>query len=328
MSDMSISVGLIGYRNHAEKLFKLLESNPLVNVEAIYHPTKALEEARGTNDLSKLYSLDAIVIASPNHTHYTYLNTLLEKSQCYLFCEKPPVTSFRHLDYLDKLPKWEKQRIFFNFNYRFNTLNSILSDSQWIKALGKIIHINIVSTHGLAFKEEYSNSWRADSKTNLHAVLETVGIHYLDLLIHHFGKPSEYKYLPSSQSLQKNILDTGYIQLYYSQKFTVNLLLSYAAPYRKLVEVAGTDGYLTVDSQNAYLFAPRDTFDNNGRFAQPPLLFKKEIPEGDYIDSLNSSLSFFIEHVQQKKPLPLSFFNTSLESNKLVLQLANSFHTV
>ncbi len=324
MSDKNISVGLIGYRNHAKKLFQLLEENPLVNVEAIFHPTKVLPEYCGTNDLSKLYSLDAIIIASPNHTHYTYLDTLLEQSHCYIFCEKPPVTSFDQLDCLANLPERKKQRIFFNFNYRFNTLNSILSDSQWMNALGKIIHIHIISTHGLAFKQEYSNSWRADSKTNPHAVLETVGIHYLDLLTFHFGNPSEYQYLPSSQSMQGNTLDTACIRLEYSQTFTVNLLFSYAAPFRKLVELTGTEGYLVIDAQEACLFAPRDTFDDDERFTKPPLLFKKEIPNGDYIDSLQKSLFFFIKHVQRQEHLPLSHYNASLESNRLTLQLANS----
>ena len=38
--------------------------------------------------------------------------------------------------------------------------------------LEKIIQINIISTHGLAFKKEYKNSWRSDGKNNLHNILD------------------------------------------------------------------------------------------------------------------------------------------------------------
>ena len=41
--------------------------------------------------------------------------------------------------------------------------------------------MNIISTHGLAFKKGYEESWRADGKNNLHNILDTVSIHYLDL---------------------------------------------------------------------------------------------------------------------------------------------------
>jgi predicted dehydrogenase len=320
------SVGLIGYRNHAEKLLKILKKNPAVSVDAIFHPSKVFEDANGTNYLSALFPLDAIIISSPNQTHYEYLSTLLEKSNCYLYCEKPPVTSIKDLDQLSILPEKMKQRIYFGFNYRFNYLSSILSDAEWMKPLGKLIHISVVSTHGLAFNEQYINSWRADNSTNPHAVLETVGIHYLDLMTLHFGIPDLYQYLPFSHSQLSKSMDTAQVRLTYPHPFTADLLFSYAAPFRKSVEITGTNGYLIINDQSAKLFNPRDTFDENGRFAKPPIMYEKLNHKEDYANSLECSVSFFIDHVKQKKPLPDTSFDTGIESNRLVLKLTDSFH--
>ena len=43
----------------------------------------------------------------------------------------------------------------------------------------------------------------------------------------------------------------------------------------------------------------------------------------DYIKSLNCSLDDFIFHIKNKIPVDLKFFNTSLEVNKIIIDLKN-----
>ena len=54
-----------------------------------------------------------------------------------------------------------------------------------------IISINFIVSHGLAFKEEYIKSWRSDGQKNLHNILDTLTIHYLDLSNFFFGFSSD-----------------------------------------------------------------------------------------------------------------------------------------
>ena len=63
-------IGFVGHRNHARKLLELVENNHDFEVTKIYHPTKKIDDSRGTNNLEDLYECDGVVIASPNMTHF------------------------------------------------------------------------------------------------------------------------------------------------------------------------------------------------------------------------------------------------------------------
>ena len=91
-----LNLGIIGYRNHAGKLISFLEKNSECEINYIYHPTKSLDD-RFTNNFSNLYDCDAVIIASPNKTHYEYIEKLTKNFNGYIFCEKPPVTNNEEL---------------------------------------------------------------------------------------------------------------------------------------------------------------------------------------------------------------------------------------
>ena len=165
---MVVNLGIIGYKNHAERLLNILDKKKGCYLKFIYHPTKKLKDSRGTNKISDLLSCDGILISSPNNTHFSYLKKL-EKFDGYIFCEKPPVVLRSELNKLKKFKIEKKRKIYFNFNFRFKKINSLFEEIIQDKALGKIININIILAHGLAFKKEYVKSWR--SKDNMHSVL-------------------------------------------------------------------------------------------------------------------------------------------------------------
>ena len=101
-----------------------------------------------TNDLNDLFDCDAIFVSSPNQTHYQYLEKLFQKYDGYIFCEKPPVTSTDHLNILTKIPTRIKNKLFFNFNYRFSKINDCLVKIKNSENIGKINHINIQPEYG------------------------------------------------------------------------------------------------------------------------------------------------------------------------------------
>ena len=98
-----MKLGIIGYRNHALRLRSIIEKKPNCRIDFIYHPTKKINNSKFTNDFSKLLSCDAIIIASPNSTHYAYIKKLVKNYTGYIFCEKPPVTSKSELRNLRNL---------------------------------------------------------------------------------------------------------------------------------------------------------------------------------------------------------------------------------
>jgi predicted dehydrogenase len=321
-----IELGIIGYKNHASRLIKLINEIDDCIVNLIYHPNKILDVKHFTNDLNDLFDCDAIFVSSPNQTHYQYLEKLFQKYDGYIFCEKPPVTSTDHLNILTKIPTRIKNKLFFNFNYRFSKINDCLVKIKNSENIGKINHINIVATQGLAFKNEYLDSWRSDGKTNLHNILETVSIHYLDLLNYNFGKINNIQYYPKLISNNGTSYDTNYITLEYEHNVTASIFNSYASPYINQISILGTNGFLNIFENQQKLFSPRDTFNSKGLFITPSILENQTfIFESEYENSLKNSINYFLNHVRNNTLIPIEQFDTSILSNKSILNIKNSF---
>ena len=316
-----LNLGVIGYRNHAGKLISFLEKNSECKINYIYHPTKSLDD-RFTNNFSSLYDCDAVIIASPNKTHYEYIEKLTKNFKGYIFCEKPPVTSFTELENLEKMPTNWKQKIFFNFMLRFSDLSDIIKNKINSDELGTIIHIDIHDAKGLAFKKEYPSSWRADGKTNLHNILDANTIHHLDLVNLHLGKIDKLTYFPSLVSENGTSFDTSYVILRYQNGVTLSILNSYATPLINDVSIIGTNGRLTIRNNHLEIQSPRDVFDENGLFTNPPISFQSDFSiSNDAENSLKKSLNYFISHVKENKNFDLKYFNTSVQTNRLILEL-------
>lgn len=315
-------IGIIGYRNHALRLISLCDGNRNCKLEFIYHPSKHIGDQRITNKLSDLFSCDAVIISSPNYTHYEYLDSLLKNSNCYIFCEKPPVTSIADIEKLEQLPDVMKNRIFFNFNYRFSNISEIIKNNMSSDNMGKLVLVQISNSHGLAFKKQYLDSWRSDGSANLHNILETVSIHHLDLLNFHFGKPNKITYLPSLMSKNGTSYDTCNIMIQYEGGMTVSIFNSYATPLLNEVTMIGTNGVLSIRNNHLEVYSPRDTFDANGYFIAPQIIHSSSFDmETDYQNSLRNSFDYFVSCVLEKKTMNMNHFNTSLETNRLILQI-------
>jgi len=319
-----VNLGIIGYRNHAARLMSLIEKRKDCKIKYIYHPTKSISDSRGTNNISDLYSCDGVIIASPNNTHFDYIIDLLKNSDSVIFCEKPPVTSLNDLKKLEKLSLIDKHRLFFNFNYRFSDIAENLQKNLNSREIGKLIHVSIFSTHGLAFKKEYPSSWRADGKKNLHSVLETVTIHYLDLLVFCLGNLDKSYYFPTLVSESGTSYDTSTVILQYKNGTTVSIVNSYAAPYINDISIIGTNGFFTIRNDQLIIRSPRDTFDKRGLFISPPIFHKSKFSiQDDYTNSLEKSFNYFLIHIIKKKDMNINHFQASLLTNRLIIDLKN-----
>jgi len=322
---MVVKVGIIGFRNHAYRLYTLIQNHPDAEISKIYHPTKTFNQNECTNDFSDLYSCDVIIIASPNSTHFEYIKKLIPNFLGYIFCEKPPVTSNSELTFLKNLSTIQKQKIFFNFNYRFSKLSKILKENINSEKLGKISHINIVSAKGLAFNDDYPNSWRADGTKNLHNILDTVSIHYLDLLFYNLGKIIAINYSPELISKRGTSFDTCHISLAFENGVTASIYNSYASPYVNELTFIGTNGVITIRNNQVTTLSPRDTFDENNLFSTPPISEKSSLLlEEDYHQSLEKSVNYFISIVKEQSIFKQEFFDTSITSNQIILDLHNT----
>lgn len=323
---MVLKFGIIGYRNHAARLISLLDERDDCDLSFIYHPSKKLRDNRFTNDISNLLNCDSIFISSPNHTHYDYLEYFFKNYEGYLFCEKPPVTNVNHIRILEQLSIEKKEKTYFNFNYRFSEVSKAINNLSTSEDMGRISHIDVISTHGLSFKKEYARSWRADNTENLHNILETVSIHFLDMLVFHFGKIKNISYFPNNISGVGKSFDTCLLTLEFKNGLTSSIFNSYASPYLEEIRITGTNGYSTIRDQQLSIFSPRDTFNSEGFFIHPPLKHKERLSfQESYQSSLINSLDYFIHHVNSNQRINTKQFSSSIESTQLILNLKKDY---
>ena len=315
-------IGFIGYRKHAKKLLDIVEKNRDFEVSQIFHPRKEINDSRITNKLEDLYECDGIVIASPNNTHFEYLKEIIQNSKCKIYCEKPPVTSLAGINYLEELAIEDKKRVFFGFNLRFSKFDELLKQYANSENIGKIIQINIITSQGLAFKEEYTLDWRADGVKNLHNIIENSAIHWIDLMIFNFGKATNSDYLPRLISNNGTSFDTNSINLQFESGVVTSIFTSYATPHIENIVIIGTNGFIIFKDNKIEISYPRDTFDENGLFTNPKN--KEEIEFSFQIngkESIKKSMSYFLDHLKNSQDFDPTYFDTSVYSNKIVLEM-------
>src|SRR5260370_25252538 len=156
-----LNLGAIGDRNHAARMIAIAAASGLARVTRIYQPRRALGGGRYCANLDALRDCDAVLILSPNDTHLQYLEALSQRFSGYIFCEKPPVASKDQLARLAQLDL-QKERTFFDFNLRFGPVREAIDEARGGGLLGDLVACSAVCTHGLAFKDSYPTSWRAD----------------------------------------------------------------------------------------------------------------------------------------------------------------------
>ena len=325
-----IKIGFIGYKGHAMRLIKIFSKIKNCEISHFYHPEKIIDLKQipitnksrlvATRNLKDLYSCDGIVISSPNHSHFGYIKKLLKNYKGYIFCEKPPVANLKELNALAKISIKNKKRVYFNFNMRFSFLNDVLKNFPQKYNLGKPIRIAITVGHGLAFKKSYKSSWRAKKELHKAGVLETLGIHYFDLVSFLFGSPENLCYKSENYSPYGNSIDTSHLSCSFKTHCYFNLTCSYCIPFTENTQIIYTNGLIELNVNEIKVFGPREVFDKRGFFINPPLIFKKSLnSEKLYFESLVMSCEYFTDCVRRKKTINPKYFKQSILSNKICL---------
>ena len=305
-----VKIGLIGNGIHSKRIQAILKKKKLKFF--LYKPEKPnyIDESK----FEKLKKCNVIFIISPNNTHYEYIKKLHKDR--YIFCEKPPVNNKKELLMLKKI---KLNKIFFNYNFRFMKISEIIMKKNKYK-LGDLIYANLTLSHGLAKKREYKNNWRSNRKKCPKGVFEVVSIHYVDMINYLFkvkkiGKP---KLLNVSKI--GNSYDTSHVEIELEKQGLINIFTSYNSSYAKNLFFLFENGIIEQRDNNIKIKGPSMNLDKKGFFKPPKIIKKININEDkDYLDSLKSSISFFLDHVKKKQIFDKKILNCSVKSNSLIL---------
>ncbi len=325
-------LAIIGIRNHAARMASLAASHPLVSSLLLYHPEKARlsgellpklpKNAEYSSDFSAILACDGVVIASPHQTHFDYIMRLVD-SGLFILCEKPPASTESQLSRLAGLSPEQKTRIVFNFNYAHTDFAVAAREKLAEGDLGLPLAINFTATHGLAFKPAFANNWRLTGVDPFSTILGNLGIHYLHLVLDLVGPITNWHLTRWAASPQTIGVDSVALMLNTDRGVVSQIFLSYAAPYINSAQLVLTNGILRLDDGRVTVARPRDSFDDNGRFASPPETIYSEAKSSlDYYNkSILVSLNHFIEGIDTQNRFEVASFTKALDAARLVLEL-------
>jgi predicted dehydrogenase len=324
-------IGIVGYKNHAERLIKIIAGRKDVTELWVFHPKKeklsnlsfpsSFFSLYTTAIIEDLFGLDAIFISSPSETHYSYIFKLVDKVD-YLFCEKPPGVSPIELDNLLKLNRLQRKKILFNFMFSRSPFSNIVRSRTTDGNLGELVHASFAASQGLAYKLGFENNWRF-TKTNIFSsIAGNLGIHYVHLILDLFGN-AEVSYFKKSAVATKSGYDTSYFALSLLKKQCASVLLSYAAPCLQEATVLFSNGIITLNNGVIEEQQPRDIFDQSGRFAPPPkeLLFKPSSSNEFYDLSLSNMIDFFFSTILKQESFDDKQFFLGIKASRLILEM-------
>lgn len=312
-----ISLGAIGWKNHAEKVIETVNGFwPRAHVVKVYHPRYVPDTpyGSGTSDINDLFNLDGVMILSPNDTHLSYIEMLLSKGfKGYIFCEKPPVTN---LDEFHRLHQLDPKRVMYDFSLRHSYLKHQLD--SLLPLIGTVIKADAWVTHGFAYKPGYASSWRADSSRHHYGLLESVSIHWIDMLLQLLGSAVGVKHQQRNIAKSAAVPDTSVMEMRHVSGALSTIVASYAAPAFTKLSILGNDGAIELEGRTLSLYHPRDSFDDAGRYVMPQkVVYDVWDP---FEDGLRNALVEFIGLIEGGTEVPPAWFKQSLDTMDVIFE--------
>ena len=323
-------IGIIGTGNQASKFLKILKKQKFEKL-IIFHPTKKKTEIKNkfiknvigkkisfTNSINNLNKCNSIFIASTSNTHIKYLKFFYMK-KVFIFCEKPPATNNKDLEFLSKIPIKYKKKIKFNFQLPYTPVYKKILDVIREKKLGNLINFSVQTGNGIAFDKNFKNNWRFRKNNLFNGLIGNLGIHYLHYFLKCFKKV-EILNIFKNNFAKTSGYDTAEIIVKINSKINSNVFMTYASPFLNSINILFTNGILNYFNNELKIYYLRNTFDKKGNYKIPKCIFKLKISksENQFIGTENI-LKKFLSISNKNGSFDTRDFNISLKANKILL---------
>lgn len=260
-----IGIGIIGAGNMARLHAAALTRTGRVRIAAFYAPDERARElaeayhaqtASEPEELFESSSIDAVVIASPTHTHARYLE-MAHRARKHVLCEKPLVRTVEELHRIEHLFRDYDRLVMVGHTVRFFPEYAYARDCVLHGTLGDLGVIRLGRCGGFDLPADH---WLYNFSCSGGAVLDMM-IHDLDFL-EWLGGPIEslFAQRASADTLaQDYALVVGRLR----SGALFHIEASWAEPpqcFYYFYELAGSKGILDYDSRRnpALTFAPRE----------------------------------------------------------------------
>ena len=188
-------------------------------------------------------TINFVTIATPNSLHVDQAKFALMNG-CDVLVEKPVAFTENEIDDILEVAKKYNQNAYCVLQVRLNPTVDLVKDVLSKNLLGSIRGINFVQRWQRPI--EYFTGWRAEASVGGGTLYE-VGIHYLDVLQHLFGKPDVVSSKCYEIKHKVGIEDTVYAIFDFNGKFGGTCEVTIAAEPQNIecsICILGSNGYI------------------------------------------------------------------------------------
>ncbi|MGB1286431.1 MAG: Gfo/Idh/MocA family protein, partial [Aggregatilineales bacterium] len=198
MSNSPVKIGMVGTSWWADAMhLPALDGHPAASVQAICgrrrDPAEKMAAAWNIPEIYTDYAemianadIDAVVISTPNDSHYPISKLALEKG-LHVLCEKPIALTYPEAQELADLAREKGVKHLVPFTYRFmptaRYLKHLITDEDYI---GKPYHLNMRYYTGYARDGKYH--WRFDVGRAGSGIIGDIASHFLYLAEWFYGE--------------------------------------------------------------------------------------------------------------------------------------------
>lgn len=134
------------------------------------------------DDLLAACTPDILVIATPPHTHHSFVKKGLEAG-CHVFCEKPFMETLEQADDIIALADQHGRHVVVNNQYRFMNIHTAAREKIGTPDFGDLLFVSMHQTFHMT--PETEAGWRGEDTQRTG---KEFGIHALDLCRYFFGE--------------------------------------------------------------------------------------------------------------------------------------------
>jgi predicted dehydrogenase len=323
-----IGVGKMGLSHYA-----IMSAHPEVEIVAICdsatYLTSALKkymQVKVYKDHKKLFKeceLDAVVISTPNSTHFEIAQMALNKGAS-VFLEKPlcldPKQSIQ-LTALARSNKLVNQVGYHNrFIGTFQEMRRLISSG----AIGEIYHLEGTAYGQVVIRKKTGKTWRS-RKSEGGGCLHDYACHVLDLMNFVFQSPSVVKSSQLQSVFSADIEDVVYATFEYESGASGYLEANWSdQSYRKMsttIVAYGKIGKIIADRQEIRVYlAPGNTFETYGEGWTIKYITELQKPVNFYLrgEEYSAQIDQFIDSIKGRSIEVESTFETAAETDGII----------
>ncbi|WP_308117543.1 Gfo/Idh/MocA family protein [Streptomyces anatolicus] len=320
-----MNIGVIGAGNIAMMHLRAIGTVPEATAVGVYDldSGKAQETAdrfgcRAFASPAELYrNVDAVIVASPNHTHADYAEEALRNGK-HVLCEKPMTTTVAEAERVTRLAEASGLVCAMGFNYRF--LDVIQEIGLLIDRgdLGPVLFAEVSLKRGSALTRTHF-TWRdSDLGRSTSGSLGDLGVHLIDMLHHLLKSPVDSDTcrvklkinVPQKEGREVKVDDYAFVSGNLENGVGFNLITSKSSPPDELgfsLSIIGSDKELSYHSSDGSVYYLKSrvaweqgTFERGEHLADPP---GEIVGWGDTFHHQMREWTHAVTHGRSKGPL-------------------------